>query len=372
MSKPISIRAGSPRITRNMCAPSTPVEFCHSRRTVRMNRDPIGRHPSGRVKTFAGPGRTRREVVEARSGSARPETVAAALLPCPDGETGRSILGDFVVPWGPTGHGGPFMSTIGYVPFEEVTRSRKAQWLRHFLGVELCVVNVPPPWNSSPARPLPPIERLVQELRPLLALPAVILEGPGAFVWAALLRAEGFTGAVTVLPGVNPRGWRDVLATAVYRRYSDRRDRVFVGSRPSAAVFSALGLLSDVGEPYGVDDRLFRLRPEAGGVRSELGLPSGRMLLYAGQAQRDHDLPSVLQVGLKARLLFPDLCVVVASPGVDDQSVAALRKNLGDAAAVHFAVDPSPRQVADLYNVAEVALTASTTGLETFGRAPAE
>jgi len=264
------------------------------------------------------------------------------------------------------------MSTIGYVPFEEVTRSRKAQWLRHFLGVELCVVNVPPPWNSSPARPLPPIERLVQELRPLLALPAVILEGPGAFVWAALLRAEGFTGAVTVLPGVNPRGWRDVLATAVYRRYSDRRDRVFVGSRPSAAVFSALGLLSDVGEPYGVDDRLFRLRPEAGGVRSELGLPSGRMLLYAGQAQRDHDLPSVLQVGLKARLLFPDLCVIVASPGVDDQSVAALRQNLGDAAAVHFAVDPSPRQVADLYNVAEVALTASTTGLETFGRAPAE
>src|SRR5689334_9496303 len=84
----------------------------------------------------------------------------APLRPCPDGETGRSILGDFVVPWGPTGHGGPFMSTIGYVPFEEVTRSRKAQWLRHFLGVELCVVNVPPPWNSSPARPLPPLERL--------------------------------------------------------------------------------------------------------------------------------------------------------------------------------------------------------------------
>jgi glycosyltransferase involved in cell wall biosynthesis len=264
------------------------------------------------------------------------------------------------------------MSTIGYVPFQETTRSREAEWLRHFLGVEVRVVNVPPAWNSSPPGRLPSIESLVTALKPLLALPAVLLEGPGAFLWAALLRAEGFAGAVTVLPGLNPRGWRDVLAAAVYRHYPDRRDRVFVGSRPSAALFSALGVHSEVGEPYGVDDRLFRLRPEAEGVRSELDLPAGRVLLYAGRAEQDQDLYSFLQVGLKARLLFPDLYVVVASPEMCDEYLTPVLKHLDDTSGVHFAIDPSPRQLADLYNIADVFLTASTSRCETFGRAPAE
>ena len=273
---------------------------------------------------------------------------------------------------GPTGHGGPFMSTIGYVPFEETARSREAEWLRDFLGVEVQVVNAVPTWNNSPPGRLPPMDLLVKALRPLLPLPAVVLEGSGGFLWAAALRANGYTGAVTLMPGLNPRGWRDVLATAVYQRFSDRRDRVFVGSRPSAALFSALGLEADVGEPYGVDDRLFRLRPEAERVRTELDLPDGRLLLYAGRVQHDKDLYSFLQVGLKARLLFPDLGIVVASHMVDDEYLTPVLKNLDDTTGVHFAIDPSPRQLADLYNIADVFLTASTSRFETFGRAPAE
>jgi len=264
------------------------------------------------------------------------------------------------------------MPTIGYVPFEETTRSLEAEWLRDYLGVEVEVVNAIPAWNTLPPRPLPPIDRLVKTLRPLLSLPAVVLEGPGGFLWAALLRAHGFAGGITLLPGFNPRGWRDVLAAAVYRHFTDRRDRVFVGSRPSAALFAALGVEPDVGEPYGVDDRLFRLRPEAERVRSELDLPLGRLLLYGGRVQQDQDLYSFLQVGLKARLLFPDLNVVVASDVLDDEYLAPVLKNLDDTMGVYVVIDPSPRQVADLYNIADVFLTASTSRFETFGRGPAE
>jgi glycosyltransferase involved in cell wall biosynthesis len=264
------------------------------------------------------------------------------------------------------------MSTIGYVPFEETARSREAGWLRDFLGLEVEVINVASPWNHSPPGRLPPIDRLVKAIQPLLPLSAVLLEGPGGFVLAAVLRAQGYTGAVTLLPGLNPRGWRDVLGTAVYRRYADRRDRVFVGSRPSASLFSALGLEVDVGEPDGVDDRVFRIRPEAERVRSELDLPPGRLLLYAGRVQQDKDLYSVIQIGLKARLLFPDLSVVVASQMMDDGYLAPVLKNLDDGSGVHFARRPSPRQLADLYNIADVCLTASTSRYETFGRAPAE
>jgi glycosyltransferase involved in cell wall biosynthesis len=264
------------------------------------------------------------------------------------------------------------MPTIGYVPFEEAHRSLEAEWIRDYLGVETRVVNAVPAWNASPPQQLPPIDRLVKELRPLLRMPAVVLEGPGAFLWVAVLRAHGFAGAVTVLPGLNPRGWRDVLATAMYRRCADRRDRVFAGSRPSAALFSALGVEADVGDPYGVDDRLFRLRPEAYRVRSELDLPNGRLLLYAGRAEQDQDLYSFLQVGLKARLLFPDLGVVVASQVVDDEYLTPVLKNVDDTSGVHIVSDPSRRQLADLYNISNVYLTASTRRFETFGRTPAE
>ncbi len=264
------------------------------------------------------------------------------------------------------------MAIIGYVPFEDAHRSLEAEWIREYLDVVVREVNVAPAWNPSPARRLPPIDRLVKALQPLLPLSAVVLEGPGAFLWTALLRSRGFTGAVTILPGLNPRGWRDVLATAVYRRCADRRDRVFVGSRPSAALYSAFGVECDVGEPYGVDERHFRLRPEAERVRSELDLPQGRLLLYAGRVKHDKDLCSFLQIGLKARLLFPDLGVVVASQAEADEDLAAALKDFDDPSGVHVVTDPSTRQRADLYNISDVFLTASTSRFETFGRAPAE
>ncbi|MDQ4098715.1 MAG: glycosyltransferase family 4 protein [Actinomycetota bacterium] len=209
-------------------------------------------------------------------------------------------------------------------------------------------------------------------MRPFLDLGAVVAEGPGGFLWAALLRAHGFAGSVTVLPYLNPRRWYDVAITALYRRFADPRDRVFLGSTPSAALYSALGVAASVGEPFGIDDSRFGVRPGAERVRAELGLPPGRILLFAGRAQPDKDLYRLLATGLRARLLFSDLQVVIAAHVVDGAYLDTARRRLDGEGGVRFVVTPTPDQLADLYNVADVFVTASTSHFETFGRAPAE
>lgn len=52
--------------------------------------------------------------------------------------------------------------------------------------------------------------------------------------------------------------------------------------------------------------------------------------------------------------------------------MAVARAQLDGGAGVHFVIDPTPEQLADLYNIADVFVTASTSHFETFGRAPAE
>jgi glycosyltransferase involved in cell wall biosynthesis len=263
------------------------------------------------------------------------------------------------------------MPTVGYLPFAGSPYCTQAQWLREHLGITARVVELTPSWNEACPPPLPPIDRLTDALAELLPLPAVVLEGPAGFLWAAVLRQQGYRGTVTVLPYLNPRGWRDVLAVALYRRCADPRDRVLVGSRPSAALYSALGAPARVGEPYGIDDRVFQPRPDAARVRAQLGLGSGRLLLYAGRAQPDKDLHRLLRVALRARLLFPDLTVVIASHVADQGYLNVAREQLRRE-EVRFVLDPPARQLADLYTVADVFVTAATSRFETFGRAPAE
>jgi glycosyltransferase involved in cell wall biosynthesis len=252
---------------------------------------------------------------------------------------------------------------VGYIPYVAAPESAEAGWLAEHLSLDVRVAHEAPPLND---RTLPPLERLRPAIRDLLPLPAVVAEGPGGFLWAALLRAHGYAGSVTVLPYLNPRRWLDVAAVALYRRFSRPDDRAFVGSAPSASVYAALGAAAWVGEPFGVDDRLFGLRPGAERTRRAMGVPAGRLLVYAGRAQPDKDVHRLVRVGLKARVLFSDLQVVIASHVADEAYLAPAREH------IHFLADPGRDELADLYNAADVFVTASTSHFETFGRAPAE
>ena len=259
------------------------------------------------------------------------------------------------------------MGAVGYIPYVPTARSVEAGWLAEHLGAPVEIA-AGPTLNLDPGRPLPSLDALAPTLDRLLAAPAVVAEGPGGLLWAALLRARGFAAPVTVLPYLNPRGWHDVAAAALYRRSATAADRIFVGSTPSAAVYRALGVAARVGEPFGVDDARFAVRPGAATTLAELSIPPGRVLLFAGRAQPDKDLYRLVRVGLKARLLFPDLRIVVATHVVDPSYL----EPVGATDGVHVVVDPTPDRLADLYNAADVFVTASTSHFETFGRAPAE
>jgi glycosyltransferase involved in cell wall biosynthesis len=263
------------------------------------------------------------------------------------------------------------MATVGYIPYTETAVSAEARYLGELLAVAVNVASGLPCLNDGPAG-LAPRTRLAEAVRGLTGLPAVVAEGPAGFLWAAMLRAHGFAGSVTVLPYLNPRRWYDVAAIALYRRFAEPGDRVFLGSTPSAAIYRALGVAAHVAEPYGIDGCLFA--PRAGAaerVRDELSIPPGRVLLFAGRVQPDKDVYRLLRVGLKARVLFPDLQVVIASHVTDHEYLAEARVRLDRDSGVHF-VEPTREQLADLYNVADVFVTASTSHFETFGRAPAE
>jgi glycosyltransferase involved in cell wall biosynthesis len=264
------------------------------------------------------------------------------------------------------------MRTIGYFPFVRTPRSAEAAWLQEHLPVTVRVAHEAPSLNARPPRPLPGLASLVSVIRPFMTMPAVVAEGPGGFLWAALLRAHGFTGSVTVLPYLNPCCWHYLAAASLYRRFAEPGDCVFLGSAPSVAVYRSLGVGAVAGEPYGIDDKLFGLRPDAARVRDQLRIPPGRLLLFAGRAQPDKDLYRLLRVGLKARLLFSDLRIVVASHVSDPAYLATAREMLHGDVGVHFVIDPDRGQLAGLYNIADVFVTASTSHFETFGRAPAE
>ena len=264
------------------------------------------------------------------------------------------------------------LRAIGYIPYDARGPSVEAGWIDAELGCAPRLIRARASLNAGGFADLPDRDALRADVAPLLELPWVVAEGPGGFLWAAILRAHGFAGGLTILPYLNPRRWFDVACAAAYRSCADPRDRVLVGSTPSARIYRALGLRAQVGEPFGVDCRRFGPRADAGAIAWAMGIPRGRLLLFAGRAQPDKDLYRLLRVGLRARLLFPDLQLVIASHVVDDDYVAVLRGALGAEQGVHLVIDPTADQLAALYSAADVFATAATSAFETFGRAPAE
>lgn len=260
---------------------------------------------------------------------------------------------------------------IGYLPYTPTSHSVEAGWVAAHLGLDVQVVGDAPAVNDGAPDVLPDRAALESTAHALRETTHVVAEGPGAFLAAAVLRAAGYPGSVTVLPYVNPRRWRDVAAVIAYRHAAAPGDRVLVGSTPSAAVYASLGLDVVVAEPYGIDDGVFRLlapgeRPTP--PRGRLG--DGPVLLYAGRAEADKDVATVLRVGLKAGVLFPGLTTVIATHVADEAFLAHAQAALGERLVVVPAPDRS--ELADLYRLADVVLTASTSHFETFGRAPAE
>ena len=263
------------------------------------------------------------------------------------------------------------MTRIGYIPYVANRNSVEAEWLAEAFACNVEVLRDGPTLNLESCARLPGFQRVGDALESVLQQSSVVVEGPGGFLWGALLRAHGFQGMVTILPYLNPRRWYDVACVALYRRFADRQDRIFLGSTPSARIYRGLGVDARVGEPYGIDRRVFHMKANSEAVVSTLGITKGRILLFAGRVHPDKDLYCLLRVGLRAQLLFSDLQIVIASHVVDEAYMAILRKAT-TSSNIHWVLNPTRDQLADLYNIADVFVTAAISHFETFGRALAE
>jgi hypothetical protein len=166
--------------------------------------------------------------------------------------------------------------SVGYIPYAATPVSVEASWLAAGLPSHVEIGACHNNLNLPDHEHLPEASRLCLDFEPLCAHPWVVAEGIGGFLCSAVARANGFGGAFTVLPYLNPTSWFDLTAIAAYRRYADQRDRVFVGSTPSARIYRSLGINATVGEPFGIDCDVFRPRDEASAVLQQqmgIGVP---------------------------------------------------------------------------------------------------
>lgn len=261
-------------------------------------------------------------------------------------------------------------SAVGYVPFSGTGPTAESGFLQAALGCTPIFPSAAVPLNGTSP---PDIDGLRSALAPLAQLGHVFAEGPGGLLAGAVLRASGFRGKLVLIPYLNPHRFEHLAAAHWYANCAQPGDSVWLGSPRSAALWQSLGVSARVGEPFGIDGTRFRPRSAADAVRKRLGLPlHERMLMYAGRMEADKHIELLLCVALKARLLFPDLTVVLATHRITEADANSIQKVFGAAAGVHLVRDPAPDDLADLYGAATLFVTAATSPFETFGRAAAE
>src|SRR2546428_149080 len=128
-------------------------------------------------------------------------------------------------------------------------------------------------------------------------------------------------------PGVEATWLADALGCRV---------DLFDGSAASAGIYCGLGIDAQVGEPYGIDCDVFRPRSDFRVALEPLGVTSGPIALFSARIEPDKDLYRLLGAALKAKILFPDLKILIATHVVDPSYVSIVERVLDEERGVHL------------------------------------
>lgn len=183
------------------------------------------------------------------------------------------------------------------------------------------------------------------------------------------LRRRGYRGPLALVPHVNPFPIPMFLLIFLAAQVWGPGDIVIVGSRASANLYGEFfGMKACVVPTYGIDTSLFA-RKDPAACRSKLGLPSGRLIVYAGRLARDKNVGGLLAAYQSLRKAIGSVRLVMCIRFVDEGYLEALGPQIGDAIVFR---DFDQAEMPYVYSAADLFASCATSYYETFGRSPLE
>ncbi|MGB2842654.1 MAG: glycosyltransferase family 4 protein [Halobacteriota archaeon] len=198
----------------------------------------------------------------------------------------------------------------------------------------------------------------------------------GGFLWATILRLSGVNCPLIIYADFNPAYFIPALAVMLFSQVSLPYDTVVTGSVSSCGIYKSFGLNSAAIFHYGIDLNLFSNKFDAEDkhkLRNKFGLPRDkRVILFTGRGAQDKNIHGLIEAFKKLNVKLPNTCLVITTI-FDDERYMERCKNLAKSNGNIFFMNNLPViSLVELYSVADLFVTMSTSEYETFGRSPLE
>lgn len=201
----------------------------------------------------------------------------------------------------------------------------------------------------------------------------IIGQGYGGMLWVILSRYAEVKIPAVVIPYINPINKRLVLLLLLLASLKCPQDRILVGSRVSARLFQTLGIKAIAHEAFGINsDSFHHLDISREQLLSELGMPDGIYLIYAGRIEADKSITTLLSIYLRVSILYSNCRLLIASHHIDEDYLEVISEIIHRYDTINLILQPSHQDLNKYYNLATLFISASTSYYETFGRAPVE
>lgn len=183
------------------------------------------------------------------------------------------------------------------------------------------------------------------------------------------MRRAGYYCPALIIPHTNPYPFNILFYFILLSENRHPGDRIICGSENAARAYREVTRIP--ARPictFGIQDIYQRTDQVAS--RRQLGLPQDRqILLYTGRFMNDKGIAQLLAGYHRLRSEMSDVLLVMSATHIDDDYYNDLAAELADVVLYRW-LDRS--RTVDLYNAADVYVSAATSVWETYGKAPLE